>query len=400
MDPISAVGRAGQGVGRVVSSGAGYISGIGDEPARSIFNARRAGGPQAEAANRGMRQPPRGEELVGEALDKAGVLANDAGARYRGNIAATTNSTAPINWNNVFRTINDSIQSNMTTRGGRFYGGPTGRQMVQDILDTVHQYVQDPSLHNLEGLDALKQELSQLQHPIGANPVRGAENANRLVTRVIDGVRQEIVRLEPSYATAEADYSRFKDLQRELRNTLSLNDKASTDTALRKLQSTMRNNVQANYGQRTQLLDELDSVDRGNLRPGTLRAELAGQAVNSWMPRGIARAGGAMAVPAAIAWLSSNPGMAAAALPFIPAAMPRVVGEVAGLLGDTAGAVDRGVAHVPQPVREAAAAATSRPGRQAIRQTGVAVNEADAMLEDAKGNVYDRKGRLIRRAAQ
>lgn len=404
MDPVSAVGRAGQGLGRAVSSTAGYVSGIGDEPGRAIFNARRAGNEQAAAANRGMREPPRGEELVQEALDKTGVLADDAQAAYRQNIAATRNSTARISWPNVFRTIQDTIRSNMTTQGNRFYGGDTGRLMVQDILGTVQQYVADPSLHNLEGLDALKQELQQLQHPIGANPVRGAENANRLVTRIIDGVRQEIIRLEPSYAVAEGEYARWKDLQRELRNTLSLNDKAATDTALRKLQSTMRNNVQTNYGARNQLLDTIDNVDRGNLRPGTLRAELAGQAVNSWAPRGIARAGGAFAVPAAVSgattMLMQNPGYAAMVAPFIPMASPRIVGEVAGLLGDAAGFVDRQAAQLPQPARTAISAATSREGRQVQRQAGVAVNEAEAMLEDAQGNVYDRKGRLIRRGQQ
>lgn len=402
MDPISAAGRTAQGAGRVVSAGAGWISGMGEEPARSIFNARRAGGEQAAAATRGMREPPRGNEVVQEAMDKSGVLAEDARGRYTGTIAATKGSQARINWNNIFRSIYDTIRSNMTTRGGRFYGGPTGRQMVQDILEVTQQYVMDPSLHNLEGLDALKQELQLLQHPIGANPVRGAENANRLVTRIIDGIRGEIVRLEPSYATVEADYARFKDLQNELRNTLSLNDKASTDTALRKLQSTMRNNVQANYGQRTQLLDELDSVHRPSrgLHRGTLRAELAGQAANTWMPRGIARAGGAMAVPAFLSWLSSSPGMAMAALPFIPAAMPRVVGESAGALGDMMRLFDRGASNVPRPARQAARAATSRTGRQALRQSGVAVDQVEGMIQDANGNWYDRKGRLIQRAPQ
>lgn len=402
MDPISATGRAGRAGGRFISGLAGYTSGLGDEPARLIFNARRAGGPPADAANRGLRQPPDAEGIVREAHDKMGVLADDARTQYRNDIAATTNSNAQINWGNIFRSIHDTIRSNMTTRGGRFYGGPTGRQMVQDILQTVQQYVADPHLHNLEGLDALKQEIQQLQHPIGANPVRGAENANRLVTRVIDGIRGEITRLSPTYAATEAAYAGWKDLQNEFRNALSLNDRASTDTAMRKLQSTTRNNVQTNYGARTQLLDTIDSVDRPGrgLHRGTLRAELAGQAANTWMPRGIARAGSAMTVPAAMAWLMHNPIYALGTLPFAAMASPRLVGEVSGLLGDAAGAVDRTVARAPAPVRRATVAATSNPGRQAIRQAGAITNEADAMMEDAKGNLYDRKGRLIRRAAQ
>jgi hypothetical protein len=406
MDPVSAVARGGRGLGRAVSSAAGWTSGMGDEPGRAIFNARRAGGEQAAAANRGMRQPPRSDELVQEAFDKAGVLGDEASARYQANIASTRASNARVNWGNVFRSIHDTLRSNMTARGNRFYGGDTGRQMMRDILETTYQYVSDPNLHNLEGLDALKQELSQLQHTMGAQPPRGAENANRLVTNVINGVRQEIIRHEPGYAVAEADWAQWKDLQGELRQALSLNDKAAVDTALRKLQSTMRNNVQTNYGARSQLLDEIDSVSAPAIRPrpgvrgrpelhqGTLRAELAGQAANTMMPRGIARAGSAMALPAAVAWLMGNPGMALGAALTAPMAMPRVVGETAGLLGDAAAFADRQVAANPRAAAVARRVA-SNPGRQVARQVGVMNDQAEGVIQDANGVWYDAKGRPI-----
>ena len=414
MDPVSAAIRSGRAGGRAVSSIAGYSSGMGDEPARSIFNARRAGGEQAAAANRGMRQPPRSRDLVQEATDKMGVLADEAGTRYENQMRATLNSNANINWNNVYRSIYDTLRSNMTTRGNRFTGGDSGRNMMQEVLGIVREYVQDPALHNLEGLDGLKRELSLLEHTIGPQPVRGARNANRLLTRVVDGVRQEIVRLEPSYAQAMDDYNEFGGLRDELEQSLSLHDKASWDTTLRKLQSTMRNNVQANYGARTQLLDEIDAVQRPArapqpgqrgrpaLNPGTLRAELAGQAANTWMPRGIARAGGAFAVPAGITalgvTLANNPAYAALAAPFIPAASPRLVGEVAGLLGDGARVVDSAAAASPEIAR-AARAAAGRTGRQVNRQVGQAVNEREGVIQ-LKGIWYDAKGNPIEQAVR
>jgi hypothetical protein len=403
LDPVSAAIRSGRAGGRAVSSIAGYASGMGDEPARSIFNARRAGGPQAEAANRGMRSPPR-DELADEAFAKMDVRRRQAQADYQNEIAATHGSNARINWNNIFRSIHDTLRSNMTVRGNRFYGGPSGRKMMQDVLSTVQEYVADPALHNLEGLDALKKELSLLQEPIGAQPAKGAENSNRLVSEVIDGVKDEIIRLEPSYATASENYQVWKELQGELRKALSLNDKAAADTVMRKLQSTMRNNVQTNYGSRTQLLDELDSVSapsrpgRPELHAGTLRAELAGQAANTWMPRGIARSGGAFAIPAGIAAASgvlvNNPGYAALAAPFIPMASPRLVGEVAGLLGSGARVVDDAAAASPEIAR-AARAATGRVGRQVNRQIGQAVNEREGIIQDANGVWYDINGNIV-----
>ena len=414
MDPISGAIRTGRTGGRIVSSIAGYSSGMGDEPARSIFNARRAGGEQAAAANRGMREPPR-DELADDAFEKMRVRGRQARDQYQQEIAATKNSNARINWNNIFRSIYDTIRSNMTVQGNNFYGGPETQAAIQRMLRTVQKYVNNPALHNLENLDALKQELALQQETIGAQPVRGAENINRHITNVIDGVREEIVRLEPSYATAMENFQTWKDLQREMRQALALNDKAAIDTVMRKLQSTMRNNVQTNYGSRTQLLDDLDTATvpavaarppqlnrpgapgRPAIPPGTLRAELAGQAANTWMPRGISRSGGAFAIPAGIAalgaTLATNPAYAALAAPFIPAASPRVVGEVAGLLGDGARVADNFAAANPEIAR-AARAATGRVGRQVNRQVGQAVNEREGVIQ-IKGVWYDAKGNPI-----
>jgi len=405
MDPISGAIRTGRAGGRAASGFAGWISGIGDEPYISTFDAQRAGGPEREAVIRGRTQPPRSRELVNEAMSKADVLSREAGDEYNRGMQATLNSNARINWNNVFRSIYDTIQSNTTRKGGRFTGGPMGRQTVQEMLDIVQQYVQDPALHNLEGLDGLKRELSDLQHAIGPQPVRGAENANRLITRVVDGVRDEIVRLEPSYGDAMLRYNEFGDTRDELRRTFKLNDKAAWDTTLRALQSTQRNNVQTNYGARTTLLDELDTATapavpprpgsrgRPRLDRGTLRAELAGQATNTWMPRGMARAGSASTIPLAAAYAMQNPWMIGSIIPFLPFASPRTVGTVAGLLGDGARVVDNAAAASPEIAR-AARAATGRVGRQVNRQVGQAVNEREGFIQ-LKGIWYDAKGNPI-----
>ena len=394
MDPISAATRAGSVGGRGISSLIGMGTGVGDEPLRSGFNAARAGGIKAEAFYDNMRGNVPIEDVVPEAKAAMGDIKAAGQAEYRRDIASSRANTAPINWNNIYRSINDTINS-MRTKSGRFYGGEDGKAMVQEVLGTVKQYVDNPSLHNVEGLDALKQELSDLQITPGPSVKRGKASANRIVTKIVDGVRKEIIRIDPKYEKTMARYSDMSNRLRELERALSLNDQAATDTALRKLQSTMRNNVQTNYGARGTMLDELDAVGAGTLRPA-----LAGQALNTWAPRGIARAGGAMALPAAALYAAYNPGMVGAMAMLAPFASPRAMGELTGLLGSATGNVERNAAKIPAPVREGVKAATSAPGRQAIRQSGVMANEAEAMLEDAEGNVYDRKGRLIRRGSQ
>ena len=53
------------------------------------------------------------------------------------------------------------------------------------------------------------------------------------------------------------EYSSRSDMIDEIGRTLSINDRAATDTTLRKLQSTTRNNANTNFGYRASLVDEL-----------------------------------------------------------------------------------------------------------------------------------------------
>ena len=50
-----------------------------------------------------------------------------------------------------------------------------------------------------------------------------------------------------------------------MQKALSLNNTASADTALRKLQSVVRNNVNANFGARLNLVEQRDSA--GDIPP-------------------------------------------------------------------------------------------------------------------------------------
>jgi hypothetical protein len=393
MDPVSLAAKTARGGGRAISGLVGWTSGVGDEPISAGFNAARAGGVKSKSFYDNMRGNVPITNVVDEGVRNIDNIRQNAQSEYRRDIQSSMQNVSPINWNPIFQSMQDAIKS-LSTKSGRFYGGPAGKAMVQDVLKTIQQYVMDPALHNVEGLDALKKELSGLQITPGPSVKTGQAQANRIVTSVLDGIRKEIERVDPKYAATMERYAEMSDLMEQLQRTLRLDPKATVDTTLRQLQSTMRNNVQTNYGARGQLLDELDAAGAGTLRPA-----LAGQSFNTWAPRGIARAGGAYAIPAAIAWMASNPAMALGTVAGFPAAMPRVVGEVTGLLGAGARKADQFAQAAPLATKTAREI-SSRPGRTAIRNAGAITNEVDAMIEDAKGNVYDRKGRLIRRGQQ
>ena len=122
------------------------------------------------------------------------------------------------------------------------------------------------------------------------------------------------------------DYSEASELVKEIERSLVGNQKTAADTAMHKLQSLMRNNVNTNYGNRLDLARTLES------KGADILPAVAGQAMNTWTPRGLqsAASGGAL--------LAAYPtgGASLAALPFTS---PRLVGEAAYGLG----ALNRGI---------------------------------------------------------
>jgi hypothetical protein len=132
-----------------------------------------------------------------------------------------------------------------------------------------------------------------------------------------DSVKNEITNQAPAYSKVMKDYSQASDLINEIERTFSLKQSGNPDTAMRKLQSLMRNNVNTNYGNRLDLFKTLEDKGRNELT-----SAIAGQALNSWTPRGLANAGltgiGSYAV-----------GGAPLAVPMLMAQSPRLMGEAA-----------------------------------------------------------------------
>jgi hypothetical protein len=124
------------------------------------------------------------------------------------------------------------------------------------------------------------------------------------------------------------DYAKASTQLKEAERTFSLGERATGDTAARKLTSATRNNVNTNFGERARLLDELAKYDP------TLPYAIAGQAVNTLAPRGLVSRGGLMALGGSA---MSNPLAMLAA----PVFSPRVVGEAAYYAGKGGGLAEQ-----------------------------------------------------------
>ena len=134
------------------------------------------------------------------------------------------------------------------------------------------------------------------------------------MTKVRQAIKDEIVKQVPKYADTMKAYEEAISLEKKIMSELSLKKNAAAGTTLRKLQSVMRNNVNTNYGNRLEMLKTLD--------PELLPA-LAGQALNTWTPRGLQSLTATGSGLAGIA--TSNPAFFAA----LPLQSPRLMGELA-----------------------------------------------------------------------
>jgi hypothetical protein len=164
-------------------------------------------------------------------------------------------------------------------------------------------------------LDALKKAIGDIR-----DATEFGSAGRKAADTVYNSVKNEIAKQAPTYAKTMKSYSEASDLITEIEKALSLGNKASADTSMRKLQSLMRNNVNTNYGNRLNLASELEQQGGANILPA-----VAGQAMSSAAPRGLqglaATGTGALGIV--------NPAVLAA----LPFQSPRLVGEAAYGLG-------------------------------------------------------------------
>lgn len=198
------------------------------------------------------------------------------------------------------------------TSGEYWTIGKDEQGKITEVADIINEWKLDPARHNVEGLDALKRRIGAV-YPESPKQTQ----AQRVIDTMYNAVKSTIEKQAPKYSATMKDYSSMTDQIREIEKSLSLGNKATADTAMRKLQSLMRNNVSTNYGGRVESAKQLEKFGAGDLMPS-----LAGQSLAELAPRGIARAGNIAGFGAAAA---TNP----LSLAMLPIASPRLMGESA-----------------------------------------------------------------------
>lgn len=323
IDPINAtVKTVAATASKVPTAVLGMTTGVGQAPIEEAFRSGVSG-------NRAFVENMRGngdiDRIVGMAESGVNSLVKERGAAYKANMASTNASKTPLD----IRPVRDALS---TASDSILHKGivtdPTAAKIVAGMGEKYNEFASLPvAERTAETFDALKKSIGAIRET-----TQPGTNARRVADQVYNSVKSQIVAQSPEYAKAMSAYGEASDTIGEMRRTLSINDKATTDTTLRKLQSVMRNNVNTNYGARAKLVDELAKY-QPDLKPS-----LAGQAMNSVTPRGIA--GPLAGAQALYNGVHFNPAGIAA----LPLSSPRVVGEGAYALGRGIGLAGRGAA--------------------------------------------------------
>lgn len=298
----------------------------GGESLRQAFRAGKQGGQTAKTFTDNMR----GNVPFTDALEAAKANLDDMymakSAQYRQGMAQVSADKSVLSFGGIDKSLSDA------SKIARFKGqvkNTRAAEVIGKIAEEIDNWKKlDPvEFHTPEGIDALKQKIGGIIESIPYE-----EKTARLAAgKVYDSIKSEIVKQAPTYADVMKDYSSASGQLKEIERTFSLGNKASMDTAMRKLQSLTRNNANTNYGNRLDLMKELETKGGREVLPA-----LAGQSLDSWTPRGL---GSAVAGGLGLGgYALGGPGLA---IPTLAIQSPRLMGEATYMLGKGAGLAEK-----------------------------------------------------------
>lgn len=311
--------------GQLIKSGAkhllGATTGTSAETMGAAYNAGRNG---SQAFLDNMRGVTPFDDVVDAAKTGLNNMRKARAEQYRSGMVDISKDKTRLDFGAIDDALNRVIDS------GTYKGQQVNRKagdVLGEIKGTIDNWRRlDPAeYHTPEGIDALKRALGDIR-----GDTQFGTSARVAADSIYNSVKGEIAKQAPTYNRVMSDYSRASGQLDEVTRALSLGEKASKDTAIRKLQSLMRNNAQTSYGNRLSLAQQLE--DKGGVQ---LIPSIAGQALNSWTPRGMAGSIQKGAIPAVMGASIFNPALAAT-LAAAPLTSPRLMGETLYLAGRAA----------------------------------------------------------------
>ena len=294
--------KAASSIGKTVI---GSATGVSRVPLEAAFAAGRNAENSLVQAMRGKVDPNQAATMAVNALEE---LKGARRQEYLTEMSTIYKSSQTGDIGPIIKAVESVIAANSRIVNG--VSKPKTKSMgvtIREMEEILSDWKSDPKLHTLENLDELKQTLDALWTP---------DASGRMVSTVRNATKREIVKQFPKYEDIMKDYSATSRVLRDLTSELSLGRNVNPMTTLRKLQAATRDNASASWGNRRDMIKQLDP---------DIMPMLSGQALNNLAPRGIS---GSIVGLGALA----NPSFLAT----LPLTSPRLMGEAALKAGQIA----------------------------------------------------------------
>lgn len=271
---------------------------------------------KAETFRENLRGKADITKVVDEAEDALKNIQRKASAKYGATKEKIFADKTKLDTSDIIDTMNRESSSLM------FEGVPISDAkagtipLVNRIVDAVDRF---KGKNTIAGLDAMKRAVQAID-------ATGDREALRIQTRVVNAIKDTIKKQKPEYAKFLEDYSDAQDLMKDIRQSLKVGT-GNKETTTRAITQALRNNVNANFGRKANMLRQLEKEGGKNLVAG-----ITGQELSSALPRGISRLVGAGLAGGSL----YNPAL----LLSLPFSSPRLLGEAMLKLGQGAGKID------------------------------------------------------------
>jgi hypothetical protein len=323
-NPINAIAPVIKGVangtGIVGKNALGVTTGVGAE---NIAQAVNSGIEGKTAFFDNLSGKSDMTDVLNTARQNVQNMGTQKSAAYRSGMVDISKDKSVLGFDGINKALDDA--NNVVTFKGQIKNAKAA-EVSQRIAEEVNAWksLNPAQFHTPEGLDALKQKIGGIVESLPFE-----EKTARMVGgNVYNAIKNEITAQAPTYSKTMGDYAAASENIKEIERALSLGNRAAADTAMRKLQSLSRNNVNTNYGNRLDLAKALEKGGGNEILPA-----IAGQAMNSWTPRGLAGQAEGIATLGLAALHNPLVGLA------LPFQSPKAVGSALYGAGKTAGIV-------------------------------------------------------------
>ena len=331
IDPVTLTAKVGakgttKAIGKVATPVLALTSGVGKKSIEQAYEAGFEGGKALEEFRDNMKGADP-QLILDDAMANLEKLRQEKNAAYASGMKKLEASDVKIGYNKIDYALNQAKK-----KAGSI---DTKTSRVLKRVESMINKAKESGYNSPVQMDELKRAINEIRMDQPAGSQRQV-----VVSEIQNTIRDVINKAAPEYGKTMELYGEAAEAMKELKQVLSLKEGGNPDTALRKLLSVMRDNVQTNYGKRATLAEELGGA--------SLLNKIAGQELSSLMPRGLTGrflGGGAVGYGAVSGGLGGllTPG----AIPALAAASPRIIGETAQLTGQARRATQRAAQVLP-----------------------------------------------------